>query len=77
MRSKSDSTKNSFQFDRKDYLTIAHGAAMGTKMALAFANISMWDTSRNKREDFVQKVKVFTGNDQIHCRNLRNSNKIV
>ena len=30
--------KNSFQFNGKDYLS-THGTAMGTKMALAFANI--------------------------------------
>ena len=32
--------ENSFQFDGKDYLQI-HGTAMGTKMAVAFANIFM------------------------------------
>ena len=32
--------KNSFQFNRKDYLQ-THGTAMGTKMAVAFANIFM------------------------------------
>ena len=32
--------ENSFQFDRKDYLQ-THGTAMGTKMAVAFANIYM------------------------------------
>ena len=34
--------KNSFQFNRKNYLQI-HGTAMGTKMAIAFANIFMAD----------------------------------
>ena len=33
-------TENSFQFKGKDYLQI-HGTAMGTKMAVAFANIFM------------------------------------
>ena len=32
--------ENSFQFNRKDYLQ-THGTAMGTKMAVAFANIFM------------------------------------
>jgi len=32
--------ENSFQFSRKDYLQ-THGAAMGTKMAVVFANILM------------------------------------
>ena len=32
--------ENSFQFNGKNYLQI-HGAAMGTKMAIAFANIFM------------------------------------
>lgn len=32
--------ENSFQFDGKDYLQL-HGTAMGTKMAVAFANIFM------------------------------------
>ena len=32
--------KNSFQFSRKDYLQI-HGTALGTKMAVAIANIFM------------------------------------
>ena len=34
--------RNSFQFNRKNYLQI-HGTAMGTKMAIAFANIFMAD----------------------------------
>ncbi|XP_068728713.1 uncharacterized protein [Montipora capricornis] len=34
--------ENSFQFNGKDYLQI-HGTAMGTKMAVAFANIFMAD----------------------------------
>ena len=33
-------TENSFQFNGRDYLQI-HGTAMGTKMAVAFANIFM------------------------------------
>ena len=32
--------ENSFQFNGKDYLQ-THGTAMGTKMAVAFANIFM------------------------------------
>ena len=32
--------ENSFQFNGKNYLQI-HGTAMGTKMAVAFANIFM------------------------------------
>ena len=32
--------ENSFRFNGKDYLQI-HGTAMGTKMAVAFANIFM------------------------------------
>ena len=32
--------ENSFQFNEKDYVQI-HGTAMGTKMAVAFANIFM------------------------------------
>ena len=74
--------ENSFQFNGKDYLQ-THGTAMGTKMAVAFANIfmakiekeilrqsdtkpifwkrliddviSMWDTSRERIEDFLKK----------------------
>jgi len=34
--------ENSFQFNGKNYLQI-HGTAMGTKMAVAFANIFMAD----------------------------------
>ena len=34
--------ENSFQFNEKNYLQI-HGTAMGTKMAVAFANIFMAD----------------------------------
>ena len=34
--------ENSFQFNGKNYLQI-HGTAMGTKMAVAFANIFMVD----------------------------------
>ena len=37
--------ENSFQFDGKDYLQI-HGATMGTKMAVAFANVFMAKTER-------------------------------
>ena len=78
--------KNLFQFNGKDYLQ-THGTAMGTKMAVAFANIfmakieqeilrqsnekpifwrrfiddviSMWDTSREKIEDFLPQENSF------------------
>ena len=78
--------ENSFQFNGKDYLQ-THGTAMGTKMAVAFANIfmakiekeilrqsttkpifwktfiydiiSMWNTSRDKIEDFLLKANSF------------------
>ena len=78
--------ENSFQFNGKDYLQ-THGTAMGTKMAVAFANIfmakiekeilrqsdtkpifwkrfiddviSMWDTSRERIEDFLLKANSF------------------
>ena len=78
--------ENSFQFSGKDYLQ-THGTAMGTKMAVAFANIfmaklekeilrqsttkpifwkrfiddviSMWNTSRDKIEDFLVKANSF------------------
>ena len=78
--------ENSFQFNGKDYLQ-THGTAMGTKMAVAFANIfmakiekeilrqsttkpifwkrfiddviSMWNTSRDKIEDFLVKANSF------------------
>ena len=75
--------ENSFQFNGKDYLQ-SHGTAMGTRMAVAFANIfmakvereimrqsnttpifwkrfiddiiSVWDTSRDKIEEFLLKA---------------------
>ena len=78
--------ENSFQFNGKDYLQ-THGTAMGTKTAVAFANIfmakiereilrqsttkptfwkrfiddviSMWNTSRDKIEDFLVKANSF------------------
>ena len=78
--------ENSFQFNGKDYLQ-THGTAMGTKMAVAFANIfmakiekeilrqsttkpifckrfiddvmSIWNTSRDKIEDFLEKANSF------------------
>ena len=78
--------ENSFQFNGKDFLQ-SHGTAMGTKMAVAFANIfmakiereilgqsnttpifwkrfiddiiSMWDTSRDKIEEFLLKANSF------------------
>ena len=78
-------TENSFQFGGSNYLQI-HGTAMGTKMAVAFANIfmtriekrilpelhrtdiwkryiddvfSLWNTSLDKIESFVEKTKNF------------------
>ena len=78
--------ENSFRFNGKDYLQ-THGTAMGTKMAVAFANIfmakiereilrqsetkpilwkrfiddiiSMWDTNRDKIEEFIPKANSF------------------
>jgi len=78
--------ENSFQFNGKDFLQ-SHGTAMGTKMAVAFANIfmakierailrqsnttpifwkrfiddiiSMWDTNRDKIEEFLLKANNF------------------
>ena len=78
--------ENSFQFNGKDYLQ-THGTAMGTKLAVAFANIfmvkiekeilrqsdtkpiawkrfiddviSIWNTSRDKIEDFLLKANSF------------------
>ena len=78
--------ENSFQFNGKDNLQ-THGTAIGTKMAVAFANIfmakiekeilrqsttkpifwkrfiddviSMWNTSRDKIEDFLVKANSF------------------
>ena len=78
--------ENSFQFNEKDYLQ-TYGTAMGTKMAVASANIfmakieteilsqssikpffwkrfiddviSVWDTSRNKIEEFLPKANNF------------------
>ena len=83
--------ENSFQFNGKDYLQ-THGTAMGTKMAVTFANtfmakiekeilressikpifwkrfiddvISVWDTSRNKIEEFL--LKAIPSHNQIH-----------
>ena len=78
--------ENSFQFNGKDYLQ-THGTAIGTKMAVVFANIfmakiekeilrqsdtkpifwkrfiddviSMWNTSRERIEDFLLKANSF------------------
>ena len=78
--------ENSFQFNGKDFLQ-SHGTAMGTKMAIAFANIfmakiereiltqsniipifwkrfiddiiSMWDTNRDKIEEFLLRANSF------------------
>ena len=79
-------TENSFQFCGSNYLQ-THGTAMGTKMAVPFANIfmagidkqilsqscikplswkkyiddvfSLWNTSQNKIESFVEKANNF------------------
>ena len=79
-------TENLFQFCGSNYLQ-THGTAMGTKMAVAFANIfmaridkqilsqscikplswkkyindvfSLWNTSQNKIESFVEKANNF------------------
>ena len=78
--------ENPFQFNGKDFLQ-SHGTAMGTKMAVAFANIfmakieheiltqsntkpiiwkrliddiiSLWDTSRDKIEEFLLMANSF------------------
>ena len=42
--------ENSFQFNRENYLQ-CHGTAMGTKMAVAFAN-SSWQKLKQKLSDF-------------------------
>lgn len=83
--------ENSFQFNEKDYLQ-TYGTAMGTKMAVAFADIfmakieteilsqssikpifwkrfiddviSVWDTSRNKIEEFLPKANNFHPNNK-------------
>ena len=53
--------ENSFQFNGKDYLQ-THGTAMGTKMAVAFANIFMTSIEKvnlkAKREQTTNAEKV-------------------
>ena len=51
--------ENSFQFNLKDYLQ-THGTAMGTKMAVAFANIFMAKTEKEliQTEDLLEKVYI-------------------
>lgn len=79
--------ENSFQFNGKDYLQ-THGTAMGTKMAVAFANIFMakkiyrWrhismghEQKRNRR--ISSKGKQLPSYNQIHGWNLRNRNYIL
>ena len=46
--------KNSFQFNGKDYLQ-THGTAMGTKMAVAFANIFMASIEKEIRRQSINK----------------------
>ena len=46
--------ENSFQFNRKDYLQ-THGTAMGTKMAVAFANIFMASIEKEILRQSVKK----------------------
>ena len=72
--------ENSFQFNGKDFIQ-SHRTAMGTKMAVSFANIfmaqnrtrntpifwkrfiydiiSLWDTNRDKIEEFLLKANSF------------------
>ena len=51
--------ENSFQFNLKDYLQ-THGTAMGTKMAVAFANIFMAKTEKEliQTEHLLEKVYI-------------------
>ena len=44
--------ENSFQFNEKDYLQ-THGIAMGTKMAIAFANIFMAKIEKEILRDYI------------------------
>ena len=46
--------ENSFQFNGKNYLQV-HGTAMGTKMAVAFANIFMADIETHILSNSVAK----------------------
>ena len=65
--------KNSFQFNGKDYLQ-THGTAMGTKMAVAFANIFMASIEKEILRQSINKPltwKRFI--DDVFC--LRDTNK--
>ena len=50
--------ENSFQFNEKDYLQ-THGTAMGTKMAVAFANIFMAKIEK----EILRQSSINTGGD--------------
>ena len=50
--------ENSFQFNGKNYLQI-HGTAMGTKMAVAFANIFMANTETQILSNSVTKPTIW------------------
>ena len=50
--------ENSFQFNGKNYLQI-HGTAMGTKMAIAFANIFMADIETHILSNSVVKPTIW------------------
>ena len=59
--------ENSFQFNGKDYLQI-HGTAMGTKMAVAFANIFMAKTEKTILRQSTKKPLVWKRFiDDIFC----------
>ena len=47
--------ENSFQFNGKNYVQI-HGTAMGTKMAVAFANIFMTKVTREEITQFIEQA---------------------
>ena len=46
--------ENSFQFNKRNYLQ-RHGTAMGTKMAVAFANIFMGEIGKQMLNESVYK----------------------
>ena len=50
--------ENSFKFNGKDYLR-THGTAMGTKMAVAFADIFMAKTEREILRQSCKKTLVW------------------
>ena len=61
--------KNSFQFNGKDYLQ-THGTAMGTKMAVAFANIFMASIEKEilRQLDSINKPLTWKRfNDNVFC----------